>query len=120
MRGSAVGMDGPIPHQPAEMNIAASSDTRDAQSHAARADEQPRLRMWDVCKSFGEVKALDNARLVVRPQTVHGLVGENGAGKSTLMKCLFGIYSMDSGSILLDGKPVHFATTRQAMDGGVS
>lgn len=87
---------------------------------AAQAAEQPLLRMWDVYKAFGEVKALEGARLLVRPHSVHGLVGENGAGKSTLMKCLFGIYSMDSGGILLRGKPVTFTSTRQAMDGGVS
>lgn len=66
------------------------------------------------------MKALDNARLVVRPGTVHALMGENGAGKSTLMKCLFGIYSMDSGRISLDGQSVNFSNPKQALDNGVS
>lgn len=78
------------------------------------------LEMQNVCKEFPGVKALDNANLVVRPGTVHALLGENGAGKSTLMKCLFGIYSMDSGTITLEGQPVNFANPRQALDHGVS
>ena len=56
----------------------------------------------NICKSFPGVKALDNVSLTVRPGTVHALMGENGAGKSTLMKCLFGIYSKDSGTITLE------------------
>ena len=56
------------------------------------------LEMRDVVKTFPGVRALDGARLCVRPGSVHALMGENGAGKSTLMKCLFGIYQKDSGS----------------------
>jgi len=47
-------------------------------------------------------------------------MGENGAGKSTLMKCLFGIYDPDEGEIILDGKPVRFENSRQALDAGLS
>jgi methyl-galactoside transport system ATP-binding protein len=47
-------------------------------------------------------------------------MGENGAGKSTLMKCLFGIYLKDSGTILLDGQEVNFNSPRQALDSGVA
>ena len=57
------------------------------------------LEMKNICKSFPGVKALDNVSLTVKRGTVHALMGENGAGKSTLMKCLFGIYSKDSGQI---------------------
>lgn len=77
------------------------------------------LEMTDVSKEFPGVKALDHARLYVRPGTVQALVGENGAGKSTLMKCLFGLYSMDEGKILLDGKPVVFANAHEALTRGV-
>ncbi len=78
------------------------------------------LEMLDIDKSFPGVKALDSARLQVRPGTVHALMGENGAGKSTLMKCLFGIYRPDAGRILIDGRPVRFAGPKEAMEGGVS
>jgi len=71
-------------------------------------------------KSFPGVKALDDVSIQIRPGSVHALMGENGAGKSTLMKCIFGIYTPDEGEILLDGKPVEFQNSRQALDGGVS
>ncbi|MHB0854068.1 MAG: sugar ABC transporter ATP-binding protein [Rectinema subterraneum] len=78
------------------------------------------LEMRSIKKQFPGVKALDNAQLLLRPGTVHALMGENGAGKSTLMKCLFGIYQKDEGEILLNGKPVSFENPRQALDNGVS
>ena len=78
------------------------------------------LEMTDIDKSFPGVKALDHARLQLRPGTVHALMGENGAGKSTLMKCLFGIYTRDSGQVLMNGKPVSFANPRDALDNGVA
>jgi len=78
------------------------------------------LQIIQVSKSFPGVKALDNVSLTVRAGTIHSLMGENGAGKSTLMKCLFGIYSTDSGEYILDGKKVLFTNPKQAMDNGVS
>ena len=65
-----------------------------------------RLVMRDVVKVFPGVKALDHARLELRPGTVMALMGENGAGKSTLMKCMFGIYKMDEGEIEYEGQKV--------------
>ena len=66
------------------------------------------LQMNNICKEFPGVKALDNVSLTVKKGTVHALMGENGAGKSTLMKCLFGMYKKDSGTIYLDGQEVNF------------
>ena len=66
------------------------------------------------------MKALDNAQLMVRPHSVHALMGENGAGKSTLLKCLFGIYHADQGEILFLGKPVSFRTSKEALENGIS
>lgn len=78
------------------------------------------LEMKNISKTFPGVKALDNVSLTVRRGTVHALMGENGAGKSTLMKCLFGIYSKDTGEILLEGSPVHFKTSKEALESGVA
>ena len=74
-----------------------------------------KLELRGVCKSFPGVKALDNVQLSLRPGTVHALMGENGAGKSTLMKCLFGIYKMDAGEIILDGEKVEINNTDEAL-----
>ena len=83
--------------------------------------EQPALlEMRGICKEFPGVKALDNVNLTVRPGTVHALMGENGAGKSTLMKCLFGIYHKDAGTIKLDGKEVNFRSSKEALENGVA
>ncbi len=78
------------------------------------------LEMKNISKSFPGVKALDNVSLKVRRGSVHALMGENGAGKSTLMKCLFGIYSKDTGKILLDGKEVSFKNPKEALESGVA
>ena len=78
------------------------------------------LKMMNISKEFPGVKALDNVSLEVRSSSVHALMGENGAGKSTLMKCLFGIYHVDSGEIFFEGKKVRFTSTRQALDNGIS
>ncbi len=49
-----------------------------------------------------------------------GLMGENGAGKSTMMKCLFGTYQKDEGTIILDGKEVNFSGPKDALENGVA
>ena len=78
------------------------------------------LEMKNISKTFPSVKALDGVTLKIRAGTVHALMGENGAGKSTLMKCLFGIYTRDSGEILLDGQEVNFKNSREALEHGVA
>ena len=76
--------------------------------------------MTGICKSFPGVKALDMAELTLMPGSVHALMGENGAGKSTLMKCLFGVYRRDDGSVLLSGREVEFKSSREALEAGVA
>lgn len=78
------------------------------------------LILENISKSFPGVKALDDVSITVKAGTVHALMGENGAGKSTLMKCLFGIYSKDSGHIYLNGKEIDFKNSKEALDNGVA
>ena len=78
------------------------------------------LEMKNISKSFPGVKALDDVSLAVERGSVHSLMGENGAGKSTLMKCLFGIYTMDQGEIILNGQSVKFKNPAEALSKQVS
>lgn len=84
------------------------------------ADEPVLLKMENIEKAFPGVKALDNVSLTVKAGTVHALMGENGAGKSTLMKCLFGVYTKDSGKIYLEGKEINFKNSKEALENGVA
>ncbi len=78
------------------------------------------LSMTDIGKQFPGVCALDNVQLKVRKGTVHGLMGENGAGKSTLMKCLIGMYTPDSGTIIFKGAKIIVRNTHAALAQGIS
>ena len=78
------------------------------------------LEMKDICKSFPGVRALDHVSLQLKPGHVHSLMGENGAGKSTLMKCLFGIYKKDEGTIIYDGQEVNITDPFDALQKGIA
>jgi ribose transport system ATP-binding protein len=71
-------------------------------------------------KSFPGTQALDQVSLRIRPGEIHALIGENGAGKSTLLKLLAGIHTKDSGTILLDGRPISPSSPRDALALGLS
>ena len=83
-------------------------------------NSQYKLEIKGIVKTFPGVRALDGVNLSVRKGTVHALMGENGAGKSTMMKCLFGIYKMDEGEILIDGKKVEIKSPDDAMEHGIA
>ncbi|MGI6455846.1 MAG: sugar ABC transporter ATP-binding protein [bacterium] len=80
---------------------------------------QPILEIQHISKSFPGVQALSQVNLKLYPSEVLAVIGENGAGKSTLMKILAGVQEPDSGTILLDGKPVKIRSVAQAMEMGV-
>jgi ribose transport system ATP-binding protein len=81
--------------------------------------EKAFLNLTDVSKAFAGVQALDQVSIEVRPGEVVGLVGENGAGKSTLMRILAGVYRPDSGTLLLDGKPLVLHSPAEANFEGI-
>ncbi len=80
----------------------------------------PIVEMRNIVKVYpnGTV-ANDGVNLAVERGEIHALVGENGAGKSTLMKILYGMEHPTSGEILLDGKPVHFHSSQDAINAGI-
>ncbi len=78
------------------------------------------LEIRGMCKTFGRNRVLDHINLDVKRGTIMGLMGENGAGKSTMMKCLFGVYQKDEGTIVLDGKEVNFAGPKDALENGIA
>ena len=77
------------------------------------------IRIQDVAKSFGPVRANRAASLEVRAGEIHALVGENGAGKSTLMRILAGLYAPDAGTLEVDGRDVTGWDTNAAIAAGV-
>ncbi|OHX53882.1 spermidine/putrescine ABC transporter ATP-binding protein [Planococcus salinarum] len=64
------------------------------------------IELNNVKKSYGSTKALQCVSLTLETGKIIGIAGENGSGKSTLLKSLAGVSPIDSGSILIDGKPV--------------
>jgi len=60
-----------------------------------------------VSKNFGDFKALNNVSIAVPEGSIFGLLGPNGAGKTTLIRIINQITMPDSGTVLLDGKPLH-------------
>lgn len=82
--------------------------------------EEYLLEMTGICKQFPGVRALDRVNFRVKKGSVHALMGENGAGKSTLMKCLFGVYKEDEGTIKISGREVRYKNPKQALENGVA
>jgi simple sugar transport system ATP-binding protein len=78
------------------------------------------LQLENISKFFGPVIALNGVTLRLRRGEVHCLLGDNGAGKSTLIKALAGVHAPDQGRYLIDGKPVHFKSPREALDQGIA
>jgi ABC-type sugar transport system ATPase subunit len=86
-------------------------------------DEQdgppPTLRACQISKRFGGVVALDDVSIDVVAGEITGLVGDNGAGKSTLIRILSAVMNPDSGTVELDGAPVHFTSPAEARAAGI-
>jgi D-xylose transport system ATP-binding protein len=79
----------------------------------------PVIEIKGVKKSFGAVAALKGVDLDFYRGEVLAIVGDNGAGKSTLIKVLSGVYTIDEGSILIDGHPVSIKSPKDAKRFGI-
>ncbi len=84
------------------------------------ATTAPLIEVRDITKQFGPVVALAGVSLTVRAGEVMCLLGDNGAGKSTLIKTLSGCHRPSGGEYLVEGRPVAFASPREALDAGIA
>ncbi|MES2796250.1 MAG: sugar ABC transporter ATP-binding protein, partial [Bacteroidota bacterium] len=78
------------------------------------------LKVNNLAKSFGGVKALDNIEFDLQKGEVHALMGENGAGKSTFMKIIMGLIIADSGSIFFEGQNLRDSNVKEILNKGIS
>tara|TARA_B100001123_G_scaffold423824_1_gene534457 strand:+ start:715 stop:2226 length:1512 start_codon:yes stop_codon:yes gene_type:complete len=79
-----------------------------------------KLEMLNITKSFPGVEALKDVSITASSGQIMGLVGVNGAGKSTLMNILGGIYSNDSGKIILNDNQIQLKSPNDAAKIGIS
>ena len=80
----------------------------------------PILEMKDIEKHFGAVVALSGVSFDIYAGECHCLLGDNGAGKSTFIKTMSGVFKPTRGEILFEGKPMSFASPRDAMAAGIA
>jgi ABC-type uncharacterized transport system ATPase subunit len=79
----------------------------------------PELSIVNMTKHFGSLVALQDVNMLLKPGTVHALLGENGAGKSTLVKCVMGFYKPTSGQIFVDGQLHKINSPKDAHEWGI-
>lgn len=78
------------------------------------------LRLSQIRKSFGAVRALKGVSFELVPGEVHALLGENGAGKSTLIKVITGAHQPDGGTLEVGGVEVSGLSPSRARELGIA
>jgi len=71
------------------------------------------LEVKGITKRYGDLEAVRDLYLDVRPGEVFGFVGSNGAGKTTTMRVVLGTLIPDRGDVLWDGSPISFEVRRR-------
>lgn len=77
------------------------------------------LALTRITKRFGDVVALSDAGIEVRPGSIHALLGENGAGKTTLMHIASGLVQPDGGDVRVDGQRALLKSPLDARTAGI-
>ena len=80
---------------------------------------QPILQARGLLKRYGTVVAMSGADFELMPGEILGVIGDNGAGKSTMIKALSGAVTPDHGTIMLEGREVHFRGPEDARNLGI-
>jgi len=110
---------------PATSNSAATVETAPSERVAPKVapvparEPPPQLAAREMSKHFGSLVALDDVSFLLKPGSVHALLGENGAGKSTLVKCIMGFYKADRGRVLVGDSEVHVSSPKDARGLGI-
>ena len=78
------------------------------------------LRLNNLAKHFGGVRAVDGVQIEVNKGEVLGLIGPNGSGKSTIVNLICGVFPQTAGSIELDNIDLGIKPPHQRIDAGVS
>ncbi|WZH52004.1 MAG: branched-chain amino acid ABC transporter ATP-binding protein/permease [Nocardioides alkalitolerans] len=108
------------PGAAAPVRSAAPARAETAAAAAAPVGDDVLLAVRGVSKSFGGIKAVRAAELVVRRGTIHAVIGPNGAGKTTVANLVTGVYGIDGGEITFDGRRIDGRRTHAIVRAGVA
>jgi len=78
------------------------------------------LEVRNVSKRFGGLQALSDVGIRIERGQVYGLIGPNGAGKTTFFNVITGLYSPDSGSFALEGRPYKPSAVHEVARAGIA
>ena len=87
---------------------------------ASSASSDLVLRVAGVSKRFGGLQALSDVGITIQRGQIYGLIGPNGAGKTTFFNVLTGLYTPDSGSFELGGKPYKPSAVHEVAKSGIA
>ena len=84
------------------------------------SSDAPIIEFKNIGKTYGNISALRGVSMCIRQGEVTCILGDNGAGKSTLISIVAGLFGHDEGEYLVDGKPRHFSSPREALNLGIA